>query len=152
MTKDCLARWPFLACAILSFARSSVRFKARIVEWLQQVVESANLKSAQGVSVVGGDENNAGRIAAKHLDDVEAIEFGHLHVEKNEIGFHGADCRKRLATGAALGNYFDFRMAAKQRGEIGSGERFVVHNDGANFSDRVVCVVHWFIPAVGETT
>lgn len=79
------------------FCTCECSFKSRLVERLQQTIESAHLESAQFVVVVGGHEDGAGRVASQHLDHIEAVTLGHLHVEKDKIGFPQRDSASKLA-------------------------------------------------------
>ena len=70
----------------------------RVVEWFEQVVEGSGLEGAQGVPVVGGDEDDGRRnITAEKFKHVEAVALGHLDVEEEEVRFGAADeCRAPL--------------------------------------------------------
>ncbi len=60
--------------------------EARVVEWLQQVVECSRLERAQRVVFVSGHKDDRRRqVGAEQLKHVEAVAFGHLHVEKHQI-------------------------------------------------------------------
>ena len=62
---------------------------AGFVEGLKDIVDGVNVKGLNGVMVEGGSEDNVRDFKfALHefLEDAEAIESGHLDVEKDEVG------------------------------------------------------------------
>ena len=60
---------------------------ALIVERLQEIIERLNLESPDGVLVERGDEHDRRRPRfVRGRGDCEAVEVGHLDVEKDEIG------------------------------------------------------------------
>ena len=64
------------------------------VKRLDQVVQRVDFKRFDGITIVGGNENyqrEAGAI--ERFQNLKAIYFGHLSIEKNEIGTLGIDSR-----------------------------------------------------------
>src|SRR5438105_7683862 len=47
--------------------------KPFVVERFQKIIESANLKSTQCITVISRHEDNAGCVASEPLDDIEAV-------------------------------------------------------------------------------
>ena len=55
--------------------------EARVVDRLEQIVDGVYVEGMQGVVRVGGDEDNGGGAIDAHLlEQIEAIDFGHLDV------------------------------------------------------------------------
>ena len=106
-------------------------------EGLEQVIHGVGVEGAHGVLVVGGGEDHGGRARAGRIDQLqhlEAIEFGHLDVEKEQVwgkighGFDGFE-----AVGA-FGGDFDFRMGGEQFAQEAAGQLLVIHDHGAKGS------------------
>jgi hypothetical protein len=122
---DIFAESDFLSGAFESEVES------RVVEWLEEIVESSGLEGAQGVLIVGCDEDNGGRdIVAEKFEYVEAVALWHLDVEEEKIGFVGANFREGVYAGGAFSDDFDIGIETEEDGEIASCERFVVDDDG----------------------
>src|SRR4029077_9016798 len=67
---------------------------AFLVEGLEQIVHGVYFERLHRVLIEGGGENNLGQdyfLVKQFLDDAEAIEAGHLHVEKDQVGIMFAD-------------------------------------------------------------
>src|SRR5262245_56790134 len=61
--------------------------EARFREWLQQIIESVDLERLENMGFVGGDEDDHGQMHARHaLENLDAVESGHLDVEVHEVG------------------------------------------------------------------
>ena len=104
-------------------------------EGLEQVVHGMGVEGAHGVLVVGGGEDHGGRTRARRihqLQHLEAVEFGHLDIEEEQVGGkigHGFDGFEAVG---AFGGDFDFRMRGEQFAEEAAGQFLVVHDYGAN--------------------
>src|SRR5581483_3582900 len=62
------------------------------------------------------------------LDDREAIEPRHLHVEKNQVGIVFADQVHGFQAVLPLGNDFDVADILQQERELVARELFVIHD------------------------
>src|SRR5215207_11299376 len=85
--------------------------QALLVERFEEVIDRVDLERAEGVLVVGRYENHRRhRLHADGLDDLEAADFGHLHVEEDQVRPESADGLDRLAAVGALGDDLDLRV------------------------------------------
>jgi chloramphenicol 3-O-phosphotransferase len=101
--------------------------EARVVERFQQIVEGAGFEGTQRIAVVSGDENDRGRsVAAQQLQDIKAIAFWHLHVEKYHIRVRGAERRDCLSTGRTFGNLGNVGITLQKERQIASGQWLIV--------------------------
>ena len=107
------------------------RLEARPVERLHQVVEGVRVEGAQGVLVVGGDEDDLGGVGAEGLDDVETGHLRHLDVEEDEVGAEGDDPLDRLLAVAALADDLDVGLLLEEVAEPLAREGLVVDDEGA---------------------
>ena len=105
--------------------------EARVIEGLQQVIERPSLEGAQRVLVVRGHEDyRRQKVAAQLLEHVEAVAFGHLHIEEHEVGLRLADDRDRIKPAAAFRHRGDRRVRLQQCGQVAAGEGFIIdHQD-----------------------
>ena len=69
-------------------------------------------------------------LVEQFLDHAEAIEAGHLHVEKNQVGIVFADEIDAFDAVLALRHNVDVAHIFKQEGEFVAGELLIVHDDG----------------------
>src|SRR6266481_2774454 len=77
--------------------------KARVIERFEEIVQSAGIEGAQRIMIVSGDENNGRRKRrAQALQNIEAIAFGHLNIEKDQIGALVANDRDGVCARSAL--------------------------------------------------
>ena len=61
--------------------------KTFAIERLQEVIRRVCLESPDCELIVGGDKNDRGQPGAiERFDNAEAIQFGHLHVQKDQVG------------------------------------------------------------------
>ena len=120
------------ACQAL-FGAFQRRFEAVGAEGLQKVVHGVNFERFDGVTVVCGDEDDGG-VAADQLQYFEAIELGHLNVEKHQVGLLFGDDFYGFEAVGAFGDYFDFAVRGDEFAQDLAGEFFVVHNHRTNFS------------------
>ena len=75
-----------------------------------------DFEGAHGVLIIGGDENDGG-VRTDQFENIEAGEFGHLHVQKNKVGLVLGDGFHGLKAISALGENFDLRMRLDQFAE-----------------------------------
>src|SRR6185437_14584611 len=94
------------------FATAAQRpIKTSLTKRLQKVIEGIDVKSGQRILVVSSDENGCGHpIDADSIDDGEAVQFGHLNIEKNKLGFLGQDCFHGRLSIAAFAKNFNIRV------------------------------------------
>ena len=103
-----------------------------LVEWLQDVVECADLKGFYRILVKGGGENDAGQrnlFLQQFLDDAKTVQTGHLHVEKDQVGGSFLDQVDGFHAVLALANDFEVFDIAQQVGEFIACKLFIVHDD-----------------------
>ena len=91
-----------------------------------------DFEGANGVVVVGGDEDYGGS-CADQFEDFEAIELGHLNVEEYEVGLQFGDGFDGFEAVGAFGGDFDFGMGGEEFAKDLAGELFVVDDYGAKF-------------------
>jgi hypothetical protein len=95
---------------------------------LQQIVDGVDLERAHRELVVRGAEDHR-RGAADQVDDLEAVELRHLHVEEHEIGRQLGDRLHRLEAVGALGDDFDAGHVRQVLAQHLARERLVVDDD-----------------------
>src|SRR5579871_926205 len=101
--------------------------EASVVEWFQQIVESACLECAQSVLVVGSHEDQGRRqVRTQPFQDVEAVTFRHLHVEKNNFRLLPGNFAQGLHSTAAFAYQDNFRVLLEQQSEVCARQRFVI--------------------------
>ena len=81
--------------------------KAFAADRFQEIVDGVDFEGAHGVLVVSGDEDD-GSFGADEFENVEAGKLGHLHIEKNQVGFVLGDGFDGFEAVGALGDHFDF--------------------------------------------
>ena len=69
-------------------------------------------------------------LVEQFLDDAEAIEAGHLYVEKDQVGVVLADQIDAFEPVFALGHDVHVADIFQQEGKLVAGKLFIVHNDG----------------------
>jgi hypothetical protein len=91
------------------------------------------LERAQCVTIVRGHEHDRRQVARLQcLDHVEAVQLGHLNVEKNEVGLR---CGDRLDCARAVGALADDRdvgLPGEQPANPSACNRFVVDQERAD--------------------
>ena len=103
-------------------------FKAFTADGLEKIVDSVDFKGAHGELVVSCDENYGG-VGVDNFEDVEAGEFGHLHVEENQIGFVRGNVFDGDHAVGAFGGDFNFRMSLQHFAENIARELFVIDDE-----------------------
>jgi len=74
-----------------------------------------DVERAQGVLVVGGDEDDRRDAVRAHtLEDVEAVEVRHLDVQEHEVGPQLFDRKDGLTAIPALAHDLDLRLLGKE--------------------------------------
>jgi hypothetical protein len=104
---------------------------ALLVEGLQQIIHRIDLERLHRILVKSSCEDDLGQgdlLVQQLLDDPEAVESGHLHIEKYEIGAVLLDQADRLEAVLALRHHVDVSGAFKQVGKFVAGELFIVHD------------------------
>jgi hypothetical protein len=107
--------------------------EAAFVERLEQVIQGVHLERLQRVAVVGGDEDDRGRHrVAQGLQDAEAVQAGHLHVQEHQVGAQLPQGAEGLLAVAAFAEDGDVRVGFEQPAQPLPRQRFVVHDEGAD--------------------
>lgn len=117
------------------------RFQLLDVDGLEQVVQGADLDGAKGVLVVGRGEDHLEADRAHPLQQVEAVEAGHLDVQKQDVRRVVADESGCLLRVVEFG--YDLHLGAvlgQERGEQLGAVEFVVDEDGFH-GWRFICRV-----------
>ena len=119
--------------ALLSQAQTGALqglFETLPAERLQQVVHGVGVEGAHGVLVVGGDENHhwAGVDQLQHF---EAVQFGHLDVQEEQIGASLGDGFDGFEAVGTFRYHLDIVVHFQHFPQETAGEFLVVHDDGA---------------------
>ena len=112
--------------------------EALLVDRLQQVVERMHLEGAHGVTVVGGDKNGQRQSALllQRLHYAEAVDFGHLDVEEDQVWLLALDSGDGRAAVTALGHDFQVGFFLQQAAQTPAGKGFVVAKQYSNRHGR----------------
>src|SRR5260370_39954580 len=143
------------------FARARNSFgNARLVERLQNVIDGVYVESLDGVVIEGRGENDV-RDFHFALDEffqhAEAVESGHLDIEKNEVGRMFLDEVDGVHAVPALADDVDFRKALQQISQFFAGGLLVIHDDGVDLhgqdvsSFRLSVISFWFSVIAGDS-
>ena len=111
------------------------------VEGLEQIIHGVDFESLYCVLVEGGGENDFGQghfSVEQLLDDAEAVEAGHLHIEKNQVGIVFADEVDGFDAVLALGNDVHIADILEQVGEFVAGQLLIVHDYGGKRHERSI--------------
>ena len=128
----------FCRARFFAYGTFERQVKTRVVERLQKIVERSRLEGAQGVLIVGRDEDDSGRdIAAQKFEHVEAVALGHLHIEEEQIWLVVSDHRRSVKAGATFGDDLNCGVEPQEDGKIASRERFVVDDDGGQLDGLI---------------
>src|SRR5579884_3440494 len=108
---------------------------ARLVEGLEHVIHGIHVERLHRVMIERRGEDHVRHFHLpfnKLLQYAEAIEPGHLHVQKNQVGRVLFDQCKRLDAVFPLPDDADFREALEQVRQLFAGRLFVVDNQRVN--------------------
>jgi hypothetical protein len=120
----------------------------RILDGLQEVVERVRFERLQCVLVVRRDEHGQRHLRrGQGLQELEAVDTRHLHVEEHDVGLMLGDREERLASVAGLADDLDVGMAREPERQTAPGEGFVV-NDQRTQAHRL-CPRQRAAPAAG---
>ena len=103
------------------------------VERFQQIIDGVDFKRLHCILIKGGGEDDFGQrdfFVQQLLDDPKAVEAGHLHVEKNQVGIMLFDEVDSFEAVFALGDDVHVAGILQQVSEFVAGELFVVHDYG----------------------
>ena len=103
-----------------------------LVERLEQIVNRVYFERLHRVLIKGRGENNLGKgdfLVQQFLDDAKAVEAGHLHVEKDQVGIVFADEVDAFDPVLALGHDVHVADIFQQEGKFVAGKLFIVHDD-----------------------
>src|SRR5215469_4111142 len=112
-----------------------------LVKRLQQVVDGVHFKGLDGILIVGGREDNFRQgnfLVEKFLDYAEAIETGHLHVEKDHVGAVLADQVDTLDSVLSLSHDVHIAGVLEQVGELVPRQLLVIHDDRRQRHQRLL--------------
>ena len=90
---------------------------AGFVEGLEQIVDGVDVEGAHRVLVEGRSEDDLRQpvvVLDELLEHGEAVEAGHLHVEKDDVGLVLADELDGLDAVCALGHDFDLPVVSSR--------------------------------------
>jgi hypothetical protein len=96
----------------------------------QEVIEGVDVEGADGVAVVGGDEDEVG-VGGDGIEGIEAGAAAELDVEEDEVLAAAGEERAGLDEGGGFARDDDGRMGGEQAAQFEAGEGFVVDEDGA---------------------
>ena len=88
-----------------------------------------DVERAYCVAIVGGDENDV-RMSAwlERVDDVEAVESGHLNIEEHDVGTEPLDRLDGLLAGFTLSDHFCL-LTFEQRLQPPPRDRLVIDHE-----------------------
>src|SRR5260370_32565436 len=87
-----------------------------------------DFKRAHRILVVSGYEDD-GHIGANQFQDIESRQFGHLHVEKDQIRFVFRDGLHGFYAVRAFSGDFNFRMGLQKLANDVTRELFVIDDE-----------------------
>lgn len=100
---------------------------------LQEVIERAGVKGAQGMLVVGRDENDGRQLLRPQgVEHVEPVHPRHLDVQEYQVRLVFADGGHRRRAVPAFAGYLYIRLGREQRAETLAPERLVIHQECAD--------------------
>jgi hypothetical protein len=105
-------------------------------EWFQQIIDRVYVEGTQRVFVIGGYEDHID-LMSNEIQYLEAIETGHLNIEKNQIGFLLRDGLHGFEAVRALGNNFDIGVLLQILTEERAREFFIVDDHDTHGNLRV---------------
>src|SRR5215217_667835 len=95
------------------------------------------LEGAERVNVVGRDEHSDRHATdTDRLDDPEAIDTGHLHVEKHDLRLEAGDARDRLTSARRFADDLETASGLEMQAHATPCERLVVDDEHAHRSGR----------------
>ncbi len=106
--------------------------KALLVERLQQVVDCIDFERAQGVLVIGSDENDRGQTCFGGFDQLKAVQLRHLDIQKSEIGREFPYGFARVHAVGTLANDPDVRLRRQQLAQPLARQSLVVYDQGSD--------------------
>src|SRR5262249_12246785 len=125
-----LARWRLL---LAQFQGSTGMFhgvvKPLLGKWLEQIVEGVGFEGLHGIAVVGGDEDRDRHgVLADLPDDLETVRFGHLNIQKEEIGAPFANGGNGGRAVAALPGDREVGKGLEEFSDAAAGRGVIVDN------------------------
>ncbi len=99
---------------------------------LQEIVDGVDLEGAQRIAVERRDEDDGRRRSSfQHAQDAEAVEAGHLDVQKQQIRTQVIDGLDGLEAIFALGDDLDFLFLGQLLPDPLARQLLVVHENRA---------------------
>ena len=96
---------------------------------LEEVVQGVDVEGAEGVGVVGRDEDHPGPDGGA-LEEVEPGLARHLHVEEDHVGLLALDEAGRLVHVRGLAHDLDLGVRGEEPPQLLAGQPLVVHDQG----------------------
>ena len=103
------------------------------VEGLQQIIHRVHFERLDRILIEGGREDDLGQrnfLVEQFLDNAEAVEAWHLHVQKNQIRTVLADQIDRFHSIFALGYDLHIADVLQQISEFISGQLLIIDDHG----------------------
>ena len=108
-------------------------FQAFPADRFEQVIESAGFEGADGVLVVGGDNDDHRQGArGQTANHVESAHAGHLQIQKDEIGLKTGDIAEGIVAVGRLTHNLDAGESRQFVAQHLAGHRFIVDDQGAH--------------------
>ena len=107
---------------------------------LEQIVERVHLERLERIFVVGGHEHDRRR-RLEQLQNLEAVQLGHLDVEQDQVRGQLADPFHRFEAVGAVGHDLDVRLLRQVLAQQRARRLFVVHHhrpDGTPFRRHAI--------------
>ena len=110
--------------------------EARLLKWLQKVVQCVDFKRVNGVFIVGGGENDRGHLLGRQgLQHLKAVEARHLDIEEHQVRTMLLNGLERLSPISALGDDLHIGLFIEKQPYSFTPEWLVVDDDGTNFHE-----------------
>ncbi len=111
--------------------------EAIAVDRLQQIVHGFQPEGFDGELLVRGGEDDVRRldlVFAQTADNAEAVEAGHLDIEKGQGGIELFDQVESFEAVGGGADHFDIADLFEQEAQFFAGELFIVGNDGGHWN------------------
>ena len=97
-----------------------------------------NVERFESEFIVSGDEDDVGAVGGREvLEDIEAVEFRHLDIEEDKVGFEFIDESNGGLPVVGFAYNINFRRGGEEVAQAFASEFLVVDNDGANFGGHI---------------
>src|SRR6516164_7458473 len=107
--------------------------EARLIDWLEQIVDGVRLEGLDGVLVVGGDEHHhRHRFLRQMRQHLETRHAWHLDVEEHQVGLVLLDGGKCFAAVGTLRDDLEVGLVAQPDLDAASREHLVIDDERAD--------------------